>query len=161
VTSYTRERLVQDLVMGALMALGLTLVAALPLAFLGLRNLLQALRGRLEMPWPTYGELWLVIPGSYLVAGLVGAGAVFLLRPVRRGVIGWVLTGMLVAIIAYDTIGLALAVFYDPVGAIILDHSSQADAWALIPFMTACVAVLGAATGAYCWWRARSGNPIW
>jgi hypothetical protein len=76
----------EDLRMGNVMAVLFTAMAALPLAGVGVLNLLTGAAGDpLVVPWSAYGMFWLVIPGSYVVAGNVSALAFWALRPCATG----------------------------------------------------------------------------
>ena len=105
--------------------------------------------------------MWLVIPGSYFAAALTGGTAAFLLRPVRRWLVGWGVTGAIVAACIYGSVGVALAVFYHPVGAVILENATRAEAWSLIPPMLGFLSPVGALVGFYMGWRDRRGRPLW
>ena len=143
------------------MALGLTFVAAIPLGVLGIVNLVETVSHHpLEIPWGTYFAIIIAVPASYVLAGVVGASAAFLTRPLRVNVLGWVLTGALLSAIAYGSVGLMLAVWYNPVGATILEDSSKHEVWVLIPIIMGFLAPIGAGLGVYAWWRDRQGKPI-
>jgi hypothetical protein len=160
--SYSSRQYRDDLAIGLLMALGLTLIAAIPLAIAGVLNLAALLRHRpLEVPWLAYLAMWVVVPGSYFVAALVGATAAFLLRPLRNSLLGWTLTGAVLAAIIYGSVGLALAIFFNPVGAIVLEHSTREEAWESIPGFVAILSPVGALVGTYIGWRDRRGKPLW
>src|SRR5689334_18292362 len=108
------------------MAVGLSFIAALPLGLLGVANLIDVARQRpLEVPWLTYAAALIVVPVSYAAAAITGGTAAFLLRPIRRHVLGWMVTGAVVAAAIYGSVGLALVVFYNPVGALFLEHSTR------------------------------------
>ncbi len=129
-------------------------MAALPLGVVGILNMLAWIRGTpLTVPWFAYGMLWLVIPGSYLIAGSAGAAAFWALRPLRRTILGYALTGALLAMIAYGTIGLAMAVFYEPVGRIFLENSSPEEAWALVRTSPPVFGFFGLCAGVWSWFK--------
>ena len=135
------------------MAAGLTALASLGFGLAALGNLVQMARGRsLEVPWATLGAAALVMTGSYVVAGQIGALAFFLLRPMRRSVVGWMLTGFWIAFAAYGTVGVALAVFHEPVGALFLEDSSQLEVWQLVRW-TPWMGGIGVIGGAWQWWK--------
>lgn len=157
--SYTTAQYRKDAQFGLLMALGIAAISALPLAAIGVLNLWRMLESQtLEMPWSTYGAVVLAVWGSYIVAGQVGAAAYFLLRPLQRFAVGWILTGAAEAIAIYGTIGYMLAVFYEPVGRTFMKGTSEIEAWKQARFGVVCFGVLGAAFGAYHAWRVRTGR---
>jgi hypothetical protein len=160
--SHSASRYREDLVMALFAALGLTFIAAIPLGLLGIVNLVDLFKRRpLEVPWMTYFAVLLVVPASYFVAAIFAGTAAFLLRPLRSHVLGWMVTGATLAAIIYGSVGLALAVFWNPVGALFLEHSTKAEAWALIPPMMAILSPVGAIVGVYMWSRDRQGKPVW
>jgi len=160
--SYSAARYREDVVKAVLAALGLTLIAAIPLGLLGVANLVDLFRHQpLEVPWMTYFASLLIVPASYFLAAIVAGTAVFLLRPLRGHVLGWMVTGAVLAAIIYGSVALALAAFWNPVGALFLEHSTKAEAWALISSMIAILSPVGAIVGAYMWWRDRQGKPVW
>jgi hypothetical protein len=148
--------------MATFMALGLTFIAAIPLGILGVVNLVDLVRHRpLELPWSTYAAVLVVVPASYLTAAITGGTAAFVLRPIRRHMLGWMVTGAVVAAAIYGSVNLALAVFYNPVGALLLEHSTKEEVWdSILPFL-AIVTPIGALVGAYMCWRDRQGKPVW
>jgi hypothetical protein len=160
--SYSAKQYREDLIMALSMALGLTFIAAIPLGLLGIVNIVDVARNRpLELPWVTYLAVLFVVPLSYVLAAITGGTAAFVLRPLRRHVLGWMVTGAIVAALIYGSVGLALAVFYNPVGAVLLEHSTKQEVWALIPPIMAILSPVGALVGVYMWWRARQGRPVW
>src|SRR5438132_4204689 len=122
---YSGKQYREDLTIAMFMALGLTFVAAVPLGILGVVNLVELVRRRpLQVPWLSYLAVLVVVPACYGAAAITGSAAVFLLRPVRRYMLGWIVTGAVVAGAIYGSVGLALAIFYNPVGALFLEHST-------------------------------------
>lgn len=144
----------EGIVQGVGIAIGFSMIAALPLGGLGIVLCVESARGStLEMPWSGYGALLLIVFGSYFVAGFIG-GAVFgLLRPLRAIAYGWFVTGAMLAVIGYGTMGIAIAAFYDQAGKYVLDHSSQADAWQMIPWMMAFTGLLAGCYGLMQWFQ--------
>src|SRR6266513_668866 len=72
------------------MAVGLSFIAAIPLALLGLVNLVDLVRQRpLEVPWLTYFAVLLVVPPSYTAAAITGGTAAYVLPPLRSHVPLW------------------------------------------------------------------------
>jgi len=69
-------------------------------------------------------------------------------------------TGALLTPIAYGSVGLMLAVLYNPVGAAILEDSTRQEVWTMIPIIMGLLAPVGALLGSYAWWRDRQGKPI-
>lgn len=143
-----------DITKGLGVALGLSVTAAIPLALLGIALCVESARGStLEMPWSGYAALLLLVFASYFVAGSVG-GAVFgLLRPLRAIAYGWLITGALLWTIAYGTVGIAIAAFYDQAGKYVLENSSQAEAWQMVPWMMACTGIFGGCYGIFQWFQ--------
>lgn len=159
VRAYTHKQWREDAEIGLIVAVGIGVISTIPIGLLGLGNLWRLLRGQaLELPWLDYGAVIAVVWGSYLVAGQLGAAAYFLLRPAQRWVLGWMAIGAALAVAIYGTIGYTLAIFYDPVGRLILQHSSRAEAWDLARSGTCFFAVGGALFGAYHVWRVRTGR---
>lgn len=157
--SYSRRQWREDAQIGLLMALGIGAISALPLGFLALANLWRASQGQpLELPWREYLALVAAVWASYLVAGQLGAVAYFMLRPARRWVLGWAATGAALAVSIYGTVGYMLAIFYEPVGRIILEDSTRAEAWEVARFGTRFFAAAGALFGVYHAWRIRTGR---
>jgi hypothetical protein len=147
---YTRKQYRADLFGGAVMAVAFSALAALPLIAVGVVNIFRTARGGApDPPWGTYLSIWLVVPSSYIVAGLVGANIVFLLRPLRRSLVGWALTGIGVSAAAYGVVGVALALFFDPVGRTFLDNTTPTEAWHMIPWVVVGLSPIGALTGIY------------
>jgi hypothetical protein len=144
-----------DLVAGIFMAGLFSCVAAIPFGLVALANLVRLIHKQSpELPWRTLGAMALVVLASYTVASQVGALAFFVLRPLRRSVLGWMATGFVLATIAYGTIGLALAVFYDPVGREFLTNSTEAEAWQMVRFAPV-LGLVGLVAGVWLWWKAR------
>ena len=159
---YSPKQYREDLATALYMAVGLSFIAAIPLALLGFANLVDLVRQRpLEVPWLTYLAVLLVVPASYAAAAITGGSAAFLLRPLRSHVLGWMFTGAVVAAAIYGSVGLALVAFYNPVGALFLEHSTRQEALEMIPFMLVFLAPVGAVVGAYMCWRKRQGRPVW
>jgi hypothetical protein len=147
---YTRKQYRADLFGGAVMAVAFSAVTALPLIAVGVVNIFRTARGVApDPPWDTYLSIWLVVPGSYVVAGLVGANIVFLLRPLRRSLVGWALTGVGVSAAAYGVVGVALALFFDAVGRTFLDDTTRTEAWHMIPGIVTALSPIGALAGIY------------
>jgi hypothetical protein len=158
---YSLKNYLTDLATGMFMAAGLAVIAAIPLGILGVVNLFKFItHSTLEVPWSTYGLTILVVPGSYLVAAMIGGTAAFVLRPIRRFLPGAMITGAIVSSAVYATVGISLAVFYEPVGAYFLEGSSRQETWAMIPELLPFVLPIGAFIGLYIWWRNRRlGHP--
>ena len=149
---YTREQLREDQLAGLFMAAAFTMLAGIGFGLAVMANFVQMMRGHsLEVPWSTLGAVALVVVGSYVVAGQLGAFAFFLLRPLRPSLLGWMLTGFWIAFLAYGSVGVALAAFYDPVGRVFLDDSTAAEAWELVR-LTPWLGAFGALAGAWHWW---------
>jgi len=158
---YAARQLRSDLTTALLMAVGFSLLAGAAFAIGGAINVLDLVRGRsVSTPWRTFFLSLLVVLLSYFVAAVGSALLAFLLRPIRRWAIGWAVTGAAVSAAIYGSVALAIAVFYDPVGAFFLDHSTQQEAWDMIPGFLLIMAPIGAVFGVYWWWRARQGRRL-
>jgi hypothetical protein len=96
---------------------------------------------------------------AYGVAGVVGGVAVWALTTLRRTVIGWVLTGMVIAGIAYGAMGVAGAVAYLWLGINLLEFDGPEGVWrqtAIVTFGLAIVA--GIPGGLFFWWKEGRGR---
>jgi hypothetical protein len=93
---------------------------------------------------------------AYFLAGVLGGAALWALRPLRRWVVGWVATGILIAGAAYGSMGLIAAVAYVYGGINMMDYTSPAEAWDGLGTVTA-IASLGAGIpcGLWYWWKER------
>ena len=142
-------------------AASLTIVAVVLLAIGGIFNLAALAQHKpASIPWSTYGAMWLVIPGSYFLAALVAGSAVYILRPLRRSVLGWALSGAAVGAAIYGMVGLVMVVFYNPVGAYFMDNSSRQDILQMMPGLLAITTPVGAFVGVMMWWKNRRGELL-
>jgi hypothetical protein len=91
---------------------------------------------------------------AYFVGGIGGATVVWALRPLRRWVLGWILTGILVATVAYGSVGLLGTLLYVNAGINIFDFDSPAQAWTALPAVTIAIGLLaGIPGGLFFWWK--------
>jgi len=159
--AYSAGQLRSDLTASFFMAAGFSLLAAVPFAIGGVINVLDVVRKKpLSVPWRTYVLSVLVVLLSYFVAAAAGGLFTFALRPARRWFFGWAITGAAISCAIYGSVALAIAVFWDPVGAYFLDHSTHQEAWDSIPGFLELMAPIGAVVGIYYWWRDRQGRPL-
>src|SRR6266576_5674993 len=103
----------RDIRDGLLYAAGFSLIAIAIIVLAGLSTLIgqRKFSGWSQLPL----GLPLVIIG-YFTAGVAGGIAFWTLRPLRRWLIGWVLTGFVISALVYGAIGLIGVLSYD-VGA--------------------------------------------
>jgi hypothetical protein len=142
----------RDIRGGLLYAAGFSILALVIIGLAGLSTLIGQRRfsGWSQMPL----GLPLVIVG-YFLAGTAGGFTFWLLRPVRRWLIGWVLTGFIISALVYGSIGLIGVLSYY-VGANILDLKSAAEGWNLIPIISLITGVVpGIPVGIYYWYKNR------
>lgn len=157
---YSRQQLIEDHLAGLFMAVGLMAMAMIGFGLLFLMNLIQMFHGHdLVAAWSAFAITVGVVFGVYLVAGQVGAFAFFLLRPLRNNVFGWMLTGFALAMAAYGTMGLAIAVFFDPVGKVLDMDGTAEEAWELVRF-TPWLGFFGMAGGAFYWGYQKKHPPL-
>jgi len=93
---------------------------------------------------------------AYFMGGVLGGAALWVLRPLRRWVVGWVATGVLIAGAAYGSVGLVAAVAYVYGGINMMDYTSPADAWSsLLPVTLMTSLGAGIPGGLLFWWKER------
>lgn len=104
-------------------------------------------------------QLLLAIPvviAGYLAAGVLGGLAFWAITPLRRWVIGWVLTGILVAGAVYGSVTVTAAVAYVLTGLDLIGFESPADAWETVRGTTPILALAaGIPGGLWYWWKDR------
>ena len=151
-SSRSRPSLSHDLIIGvlcaslfSLFAIGILVVAAVG-AVLGI------------LPISDWSD---IVPGlgfvvlGYFLAGAIGGVAFWLLRPLHRWLVGWMLTGFCIAVLAYGFAGLTGTLAYY-VGINLLDLKSAAEGWRLIPESSLILGILvGMPAGAYQWYKTR------
>jgi hypothetical protein len=152
----SKAQLFEDLIMALLMAALVGFVAAIPLGLLGLVSLTQTLLGRQpEVTLSTWLAVFGVVMLSYLIGASTSALAVFLLRPLRGSWVGWALTGAVVGVLVYGTIGLLSVVFYEPVGRTLMTRQgrtpSRQELAHDLPTLMPIFALIGVGGGLY--WR--------
>ena len=145
-----------DVRTGLLYALGFSILAILIIGVAFISNAIGASRISGWDKILPFG-LPLVILG-YFVAGTLAGTAFWVLRPVRRWLIGWLLTGFVIAALVYGAIGITGIIgFY--FGANILDLKSAAEGWQLLPMIAGITGVFpGIPVGMYYWYQARHGR---
>lgn len=93
---------------------------------------------------------------AYFMAGVLGGAAMWALRPLRRWVVGWVATGVIIAGAAYGSLGLIAAVAYVYGGINMMDYTTPADAWSSLLPSTAMASIgAGIPGGLWYWWKER------
>src|SRR6266568_829469 len=129
----------RDIRGGLLYAAGFSILAVLIIAFAGVGTLSGAMKvsGWSQLP------LWLpLVIAGYFLAGTLGGLVFWVLRPVRRWLVGWILTGFIITSLVYGSIGLiGVLGFY--MGVNILDLQSGAEGWVLIPEVSLLLGVIG------------------
>jgi hypothetical protein len=159
--AYSAEQLRSDLATAFLMAVGISMIAAIAFAIGGVVNVLDLIRGKsVSTPWRTYLLSIIVVLLSYCVAAAAAGLLAFILRPARRSIVGWAVTGAAISAAIYGSVGVTIAVFFDPVGAFFLEHTTREEAWSSIPGFLEIMAPVGAVVGVYWWWRDRHGRPF-
>jgi hypothetical protein len=145
----SKAQLFEDLIMALLMAALVGFVAAIPLGLLGL------LGRQPEVTLSTWLAVFGVVMLSYLIGASTSALAVFLLRPLRGSWVGWALTGAVVGVLVYGTIGLLSVVFYEPVGRTLMTRQgrtpSRQELAHDLPTLMPIFALIGVGGGLY--WR--------
>jgi len=97
----------------------------------------------------------LIIIG-YFLAGTLGGFAFWVLRPWRRLLIGWVLTGFIISALVYGSIGVIGVISYYA-GVNILDLKSATEGWRLVPIVALITGVVpGIPVGIYYWYKNRT-----
>jgi len=143
----------RDIRDGWLYAAGFSVLALLIIVVAGLSTLTGAHKFADWSLMPV--ALPLVIVG-YFLAGTLGGFAFWVLRPWRRWLIGWVLTGFVISGLVYGSIGVIGVVSYYA-GANILDLKSAAEGWRLLPIVALITAVVpGIPVGIYYWYKNRN-----
>jgi hypothetical protein len=102
---------------------------------------------------------WLALPVAAFGAAVLASGVVFLLRPLRAGALGWALSGAGIALGIGLSLGVALAVIYEPLGAQLLGVPRDA-ALALLPRTVIAVLLVGGGIGGYLGYRERTGASV-
>gem|GEM_PF-3649161 len=95
----------------------------------------------------------LLVFASYFGAGALGGAGFWLVQPLRRTILGWVLTGMLLAVVAYGIIGLSAILGYIYLGVNVIGYESVNEAWQSLLWITGVTAIVGGIAGAYYWWK--------
>jgi len=139
--------------MGTYIALAFSAIAVLVLIIGALVKFTHASGVRTGTPAELLGMGAVAIVG-YVMAGLIGGAAIWALRPIRRWLVGWLLNGVVVACVAYGSIGLLGAILYQGTGINLFDYASPAEAWRDLPGMIIGIGLtVGIPGGAYFWWK--------
>jgi len=143
----------RDIRDGWLYAAGFSVLAVLIIVLAGLATLTGA---RKFSDWSSMPlGLPLIIIG-YFLAGTLGGFAFWVLRPWRRLLIGWVLTGFIISALVYGSIGVIGVISYYA-GVNILDLKSATEGWRLVPIVALITGVVpGIPVGIYYWYKNRT-----
>jgi hypothetical protein len=100
----------------------------------------------------------LAVFGSYFVAATVAAVAFWLTRPLRPGLLGYVLSGIVITPIVYGSIAFCAYVAWEPEGRFFFGNNGETPQSFLagIPGALGFFAVVGIPFGLVFWWRSRS-----
>jgi hypothetical protein len=148
----SRPSLGKDLGTGLLYAFGVSVVAVLIVGTEGLTSAvgISHVSGLEQVP----SALPLIL-AAYFLGGLVSGIALWGLRPLRRHVLGWALTGFVIGTLAYGAIGLTGVLGYYS-GVNLLDLSSAQEGWDLLPVLAPTLGLLvGVPGGFYFWYKQR------
>lgn len=100
------------------------------------------------------GALGLVIAG-YFLGGVLSGCAFWALRPLRRGVVGWALTGFIIGALVYGAVGLTGVLGYYA-GINLLELASAEEGWKSLPILSPTLGLLvGAPYGVYQWYKQK------
>ncbi len=150
-----RPSLWDDIRGGWLYATGFSVIA---LVIIGVAAVSTAAGTAHVSGWDTLPlGLPLVVVG-YFAAGTLGGMAFGLLRPLRRWLLGWMLTGFVIAALVYGAVGMmGVAGYY--LGVNILDLKSAAEGWRLLPWISLITGVFpGSLLGVYYWYKNRKAE---
>lgn len=150
-----------DLLLGFGVALGLSLIAAIPLGLILLATLAGAIVGR-----GTFAEVrdWLItavaVCASYFLAAAVAAPIYSLCRPIRGRLWGAAITGAVMAPLIYSTFSVVGIVLWEPVGRLLFGDRGETResfiAFARVaPIIFAAVGLFG---GPFVWWRSSKAE---
>jgi hypothetical protein len=156
-SQYDGDTLKEDLA-GVFMMGGIyALIAAVPL---GLYELYAILMHVIESPDAPPLRQMIGFPAivfiGYAFAALGAGLAIFLLRPLRRWALGWMLSGSVIAAMVYGGVGLAGVLGYLWFEVNIFDLEPDTDVWQMQLFIMAFVALFGAPAGLY--FRSQEGE---
>ena len=156
VSRYTRAQFVADLRIALRTAAGISIVAAIGVALMGLFAITAKGPNGTRMAsvtdvTVTYGAIVV----AYFATALLAAVAVFLFRPLRSRTAGWALTGAVVAPCCYLPLITALGLLRTHTGWLLaLKGQTPFEGREIAPlllFMTILAMPIGAAAGVY--WR--------
>ncbi|MBV9109739.1 MAG: hypothetical protein JO306_10070 [Gemmatimonadetes bacterium] len=139
---------------------GLRIATALTLCSLGLltASIVVAIVGR---KGGNVVEILSYIPlvaAGYYAAALLGGTVFWALGPLRRNVIGWLLTGIAVMGCVYGSVCVIGTLAYLVAGINLLELRSPETAWSnLLPVTTVGALVGGIPVGLFAWWKDRRG----
>ncbi len=143
-----------DLSLGLLGGLGIAIKAAPILALWFVGGTIWHLTGRSGAPsWAdVFGLPLLVLLGYSLAAIGVGIG-LFLLRPLRRWFLGWLLTGYILGVVLYGSVGLIAVLGYQFLGVNLLNTKSVEQGWQMLLPVSAICGVVGLVVGGIWWFQ--------
>jgi hypothetical protein len=95
-----------------------------------------------------------LVIGGYFLGGTLGGAAFWLLRPLRNGALGWMLTGAVIAPLAYGAIGVTGIVGLK-FGVNLLDLESAQEGWRFLPWIAVLTAIPGSLVGLFYWSKER------
>jgi len=154
-SSSSRRSLWDDIRGGWLYAAGFSIIALL---IIGVAAVSTAAGTAHVTGWDTLPlGLPLVVVG-YFAAGTLGGMAFGMLRPLRRWLLGWMLTGFVIAALVYGAVGMMGVVGYY-LGVNILDLHSGAEGWRMLPWISLITGIFpGSLLGVYYWYKSRKGE---
>jgi len=149
----SRHSLGKDVRGGLLYAAGLSILAVF---IIGAEGASSAVGISKVTGWDTLPDALPLIIAGYFMGGILGGSAFWALRPLRRNVLGWALTGFVVGTLAYGAIGLTGVLAYYT-GVNLLDLSSAKEGWDLLPTASPALGLLvGVPCGIYFWYKQKS-----
>jgi hypothetical protein len=140
----------RDLRRGWSYAAGLSFVA---FVIIGVASSTRAASAQPEDAEQLRAGLAMIIVGYFLGGTLAGV-ALWTLRPLRRWLLGWMLTGFVISALAYGAVGVT-GIGGLHVGANLLDFESAAEGWRLLPRLMLFTGLPGSLAGLYYWSRER------
>jgi hypothetical protein len=95
---------------------------------------------------------------SYLLAAIIGGVALWATRPLRRWMLGWIATGIVLATIIYTAVALSGIVGYVYFDVNLLEFESEAEAWRLLLPSSLLIGLLaGIPAGLFFWYKEGRG----
>ena len=93
--------------------------------------------------WRDIIGLPLLILLGYALAGLCVALGLFTLRPLRRWLFGWIVTGYVLTFAVYGSVGFVAAIGYVWFGINLMDFQDATDAWQSLWSISLLLGLLG------------------